>query len=459
MSGVEILAARRAELSAEIAEAEGWRAVVRQAEDFVRLIKATRRPVIVACEGDDITVRILRAAETAPPVLIEIEAPEAELPAFLRPAIGAASWTPPGAWETEIPAGPTVEPSEPVALDAAAEAGEDEGAEVAPDAPQAPAVAGAGVTEEPDTGGVERPEAGLAEEQDAQAPPPVEMLGGDGEDCSGIVTRSMTPEQAAPEPARAGERPAASSLPKTGGTVLIAETQPPVSTVERAAGVKLSPLGVSWREEEDAALIEALAQNEVSLAATKREVMQGLAEKLGRTYRAVDNRADRTNDRIQKRAREIRDALRKAAEPGPAPAAVEEPPPMVPVAEAAARVVECVVAQRVVAPEASADRRRECPSDLTGAERTIWKALDAIGYRDGFDADLDVDVAETFARGAKADAVALDLGVDSAALVKRYKAITACIRDDKDRIRIELQPKLLAVLRRRLADERARVAA
>lgn len=96
--------------------------------------------------------------------------------------------------------------------------------------------------------------------------------------------------------------------------------------------------------------------------------------------------------------------------------------------------------------------------DLPPRQRYICAALNALGYRNGFDADLDLETVEGFARGAKAATLALDLALDSKVLVDRFRALTQCIRDDRGHMMIEDQTLLIKELRRRVAAKRARAA-
>lgn len=98
------------------------------------------------------------------------------------------------------------------------------------------------------------------------------------------------------------------------------------------------------------------------------------------------------------------------------------------------------------------------PAAQTPRQREIGAVLNALGYRAPFDAELDLEIAEGFARGMRADMLALDLDLDSKELVGRYKAITASIRDDRGHMSIDDQALMIKELRRRVAEARARAA-
>lgn len=96
---------------------------------------------------------------------------------------------------------------------------------------------------------------------------------------------------------------------------------------------------------------------------------------------------------------------------------------------------------------------------LTARQRTLAAHLDRVHERRGFDADIDLEMVEALFAGAKAGQVALDLGIDSMALVQRFRELTAPLRDDRDRVSIDGQSDLLAMMRQRAADRRAKAVA
>ncbi|MDO8982748.1 hypothetical protein [Cypionkella sp.] len=90
-----------------------------------------------------------------------------------------------------------------------------------------------------------------------------------------------------------------------------------------------------------------------------------------------------------------------------------------------------------------------------GESKRIWDRIKGLGFPKNWDADLDLEMVEAFARGAKADQVALDLDVDTKLLRDRYAALTACIRNDRGHISIDGQERLVRILRDRLKNLRA----
>jgi len=132
-----------------------------------------------------------------------------------------------------------------------------------------------------------------------------------------------------------------------------------------------------------------------------------------------------------------------------------EPPaaPFVHVAEAAAAVVDKAVAAG--APPAPAV---DPAADLRGLDRDIWRHLDRLPMAKGWDIEMDLDMVEAFARGSTPAIVAADLGCDSKAVVDRYKALTAVIRDDRGQMTMDGQVRFQNLLRRRVALHRTKVA-
>lgn len=84
---------------------------------------------------------------------------------------------------------------------------------------------------------------------------------------------------------------------------------------------------------------------------------------------------------------------------------------------------------------------------FTARQRQIAAHVARLSGRGGFDAAADLALVEQLTSGTKAGQVALDLGLDSAAVVSRFRALTAVIRDDRDRVTIDGQSDLLLVLR------------
>jgi hypothetical protein len=84
---------------------------------------------------------------------------------------------------------------------------------------------------------------------------------------------------------------------------------------------------------------------------------------------------------------------------------------------------------------------------FTARQRQIAAHVARLSGRGGFDAAADLALVEQLTSGTKAGQVALDLGLDSAGVVSRFRALTAVIRDDRDRVTIDGQADLLLVLR------------
>ena len=121
--------------------------------------------------------------------------------------------------------------------------------------------------------------------------------------------------------------------------------------------------------------------------------------------------------------------------------------PAAPVAAAIAKAptVPAPAAQVTLMPP----KRSAVPDDLTGQSRTIWRHLDALGHRGFWDAATDLMICEKFAAGIKLAHLALGLDCDAQALLTRYQDLTQPIRDAKNRVTVDGQPRLLAVLRLR----------
>lgn len=116
-----------------------------------------------------------------------------------------------------------------------------------------------------------------------------------------------------------------------------------------------------------------------------------------------------------------------------APAAVQVPPP-VPPQEVAAKPL------KGPAP----------PADFTVLDRALWRHV--VTLPPGvFGPGDDLDLVEGLARGRKLAEIALDLDIDAAACLSRFKALSATLRNDLNAITHEGQPRLLKVLRARVA--------
>lgn len=101
----------------------------------------------------------------------------------------------------------------------------------------------------------------------------------------------------------------------------------------------------------------------------------------------------------------------------------------------------------------------EARLSFTGESKRIWDHVQSLGFPKGWDANLDLEMSEAFGRGTKADQVALDLDCDTKLLRDRYAQLTACIRDDRGRMSIDGQERLVRVLQARLKNLRAAKAA
>lgn len=107
-----------------------------------------------------------------------------------------------------------------------------------------------------------------------------------------------------------------------------------------------------------------------------------------------------------------------------------------------------------VAPAAKPTGLGRPPEDASGEVRRIWVELNALGYRGGWDADLDQELVEMLVQGVKTGQVALDLGMDTAAIKARWVALTNSILDAKGRVTIDGQKHLLEALKLRVVQLR-----
>jgi hypothetical protein len=361
---------------------------------------------------------------------------------------------------------------------------------------------------EEDTGGAEGPDLGPAGGQDAEAPPPEEVLGGDGvgesyrdfpvndpvpvgdevppagdpaedaargafpdgaQDLSAIqpgmtgpVARGDGSPDQSPEPAAAVAESGGAAAEESDLSSASPSAEPPAAVTGTAAAVEApalpggnSPAGQSagdpvkpapWTPEEDAQLIAGIAAG-VLAGKSRQAAIYDAADAVGRPRQGAKSRVSaklslRIDFEIAARARAAKGG---AAEQVPVAAVVQEPSP-VPAAPAQAPVVAVAPPP---APRAKA-ARPVAPADLSGAHRRIWDWLDGIEYTADFDAADDLYMVDCFAHGTKVATLALDMGVDAKALLDRFKLVTQCIRDGKDRIQPDLQGKLGEVLRLRV---------
>lgn len=89
----------------------------------------------------------------------------------------------------------------------------------------------------------------------------------------------------------------------------------------------------------------------------------------------------------------------------------------------------------------------EAPPGLNELGRQIWHFLTQMSFPRGWDIELDLDLIEAFGRGEKSPEIALDLGVDTKAVVDRHRLLTAMIRDDRGQIQIDGMATFVRVLR------------
>lgn len=90
--------------------------------------------------------------------------------------------------------------------------------------------------------------------------------------------------------------------------------------------------------------------------------------------------------------------------------------------------------------------------------RAIAQHVDRLKRRPDFDAELDLELAEALAKGAKVNAVAADFGLDSAQVKARWQDMTNALLDAKGRLAVDDQTYLLIELRRKVQEARSRAA-
>ncbi|WP_068305324.1 helix-turn-helix domain-containing protein [Pararhodobacter sp. CCB-MM2] len=98
------------------------------------------------------------------------------------------------------------------------------------------------------------------------------------------------------------------------------------------------------------------------------------------------------------------------------------------------------------------------PADLHGFERNVWKSIAALKAVAGIDAETDFDLVDGLMSGRALAELALDLDIDAGKLRARFDDLTACIRNERDQIRVGGQPALRRVLQFRMLQERGRAA-
>lgn len=362
------------------------------------------------------------------------------------------------AWCGEVGAAEAAEPDWPVVI-------EDAGSSAPSGAPQVGQ----------DTGEAEaQPQPEPAGEQGAEATPPAEdaargAFPGGGQDLpasqpgmTGLSARGEGSTAQSPEPApAAGESGlAAAEDPDLPGSSPSAE--PPAAVTGTAAAVEAPPLPgqnppagegkgdpvkpAPWTAEEDALLLDIVATG-VLAGKSRQAAIYDAADALGRPREGSRNRVyvklgQRLDSEIAARARAAKDG---AAEP----AVAKAPAPAAPVAATPPLSAEPIAEAAPAKPRAKA-ARPVAPADLSGAHRRIWDWLDGIEDTADFSAADDLYMVDCFAHGTKVSTLALDMGVDAKALLDRFKLVTQCIRDGKDRIQPDLHGKLGEVLRLRV---------
>lgn len=202
-----------------------------------------------------------------------------------------------------------------------------------------------------------------------------------------------------------------------------------------------------WTEDEEAHLV-ALVAERMAAGDTRKQALVKVSELLHRTAATCDLRLRKKfAGRLEAAIRQHREARAKRASAALARAADAVRAPQPPAAPPAPRPVPAAVA---------GEEPKAAP--LTIAQRAILDALARVPAREGFDDELDLEVMEGYARGAKTAALALDLDVEAGHLAARMRELTACIRDERDHLTIDGQRDLMIVLRHKVREGRVRAA-
>lgn len=265
--------------------------------------------------------------------------------------------------------------------------------------------------------------------------PASEMVGGSG-DLQRHVHAESPPAEPAAIPPETGASPEA-----------IPRAEAPVGEVASAAAPTGAPSGMgnfaspAWTDDEEAHLVVLVACRIVE-GDTRRVAVEKAAALVGRTASACDNRLNtKLKDRLKRAIIHQQDEKAKRGA-GVAKVVASVPVKSAPVAPA-----------KAAAPAPATSAPADIPP-LTMMQRTILEAIGKLSGRKGFDAELDLEIVEGFARGSKTAALALDLDIDAAMLVGRYKDLTACIRDDRGNMSIDGQADLMRVLRHLVREAR-----
>jgi hypothetical protein len=386
----------------EVADLQRMLAVVASASDV--LAEGGLSPVIDLTDDGVMLTAAWESAPAAAPVLIE-------------PAAGPVI----GPWDL------SVEEASPA---------------VAPDGAQVVALKAA-----EDTGAADRPLPEPAGGQDAEAPPPEEdaargAFSGGGQDLpaiqpgmTGLSARGEGSTAQSPEPAPAVGESGGAAAEDSDLSGSSPPAEPPAAATGTAAAVTAPPLPGPHPPAGERVGAPALITGALS-DAEKAEIRRRHAA--GETSReiaaALNRRVQPVGAWISGLAHQEKIAFLKAqaAEPAAPPAPASPAPEVAP--------------------------RPGVPDHIAGEHRRIWTFLDGLPPEPLFDAATDLAVYDAYDSGRGVQALALDLGVDGAALVRRYKDIVGCILDHKGRPRPELKMKLSAVLRWR-AEAAAKTAA
>ncbi|OWJ78406.1 hypothetical protein [Haematobacter genomosp. 1] len=266
------------------------------------------------------------------------------------------------------------------------------------------------------------------------------MVGGSGDlqrhglaECPPAEPAASTPETgASPEAIPRAEAP-------TGEAVAAADPvgEPPRPRATVSSVSQPEP----WTEQDEAYLV-VLVADRLAAGDTRKTALEKAAALIGRTANACDFRLrSRLEERLQKAVEHQRGERAKRAA-GLAKVVAEAPEK--PSTEGA-----------ITAPPAPAPAPPPpAEHQLTIAQRGILDTLGRLSGRKGFDAEIDLEIVEGFARGTKTAALALDLDLDAPLLLARFRDLTACIRDARGNMTIDGQADLMKVLRHRVKEAR-----
>ncbi|WP_158589824.1 helix-turn-helix domain-containing protein [Gemmobacter lutimaris] len=271
-----------------------------------------------------------------------------------------------------------------------------------------------------------------------------EMLGGSGDlqrhslvespPAAGQREQAGTCEVAPEAGTGAGESPAHVSETPVSAPPAVA----PAARKDQTAGQVTGPLTDDERAEIQRLDAEGVSRKEIARRLGRRTqtvalYLHGLAHPpKGAAGKTEESKAAQPAPVAEQASVAVSDGADAVAE---APVAVKAAP----VGEIAEGVVP--VAAPTPAPVAGG------AAPFTARQRQIAAHVMRLHGRGDFDAATDLALVEQLTSGTKAGQVALDLGLDSAAVVGRFRALTAVIRDDRDRVTIDGQADLLLVLR------------